>query len=532
MYDVLIRQARIIDGTGGDRYLADVALRGEKIARIGRIKEEEALRTVRGQGLVLAPGFIDMHGHSDIYLSENSSFANKLMQGITTEICGQCGLSMAPVNPLYMKELKSYAGFCDGDGLTQIQDWETLTKFNEYLTYAADLPLGANIACLMGQGTIRLAVMGFEDRPATPDELEKMKALVREGMDSGALGLSTGLIYAPGVYTPKEELVALCKVVHEYGGFYASHIRNESDHILEAVREAIDIGRQSGVPVEISHCKISGKGNWGQAEALLELVEQANREGLRVSLDQYPYLAGATHLYSAMPPRFQEGGVSQMLHRLRQIRNFDALEEEIQQPAGEWDSLIRDAGYEGILVTVGKKQMSIAQFACQQGLRPIQAAVQLILDSQGACPGTFFITDEQDMLTILRHDGTMIGTDAGAAIDQMGRHPRVYGCFPRILGRYVRERKVLTLETAIRKMTGLAAQTAGLENKGLLQEGYDADLVLFDPDTISDQADYDGIPKENRGMAAVFVNGEMAVENDRCLFTHSGRVIRKRRGSN
>lgn len=527
MVDFLIRGATIVDGTGADGFIADLSVCAGKIMSVGRLGDTSARRVIDAKGLVLSPGFIDMHGHSDIYLSENSTFSNKLEQGITTEICGQCGLSPAPVSRKYIDELRSYVGFCDGDGLKQPHGWEQMTSFNKYLIYAMRLPLGANLAFLLGQGTVRLAVMGFADRPATDAELAKMQQLVREGMRSGALGFSTGLIYAPGVYTPKEELVALCKVVAEYGGFYASHIRNESDHVLSAVAEAIDIGRRSGARVEISHCKISGRSNWGQAGALLEMVEQANREGVHVSLDQYPYLAGATHLYSALPPRLQEGGIEQMLQRLRKMTDFAALEEEVLHPADDWDSLIRDAGFEGVLVAVDGREKTIAQIAQEQDILPMQAMVKLILDSQAACPGAFFIADEADMLKILRSGRTMIGSDAGAAIPQMGTHPRIYGCFPRVLGRYVRQQKVLTLEEAIRKMTGLAAQEAGLENKGLIREGYDADLVLFDRDTIGDQADYDGIPAKNKGIRFVFVNGVVAVEDNCYQQTASGRILRR-----
>ncbi len=527
MYDLLIRGAVIVDGTGGGGFLADVGIADGRIAWLGRGTENAACRSIDAKGLVLSPGLIDMHGHSDIYLSEDSSFFNKLEQGITTEVCGQCGLSLAPVSAKYLRQLKAYAGYCDGDGLKRPADWDGLTEFNKYLTYADSLSLGANAAFLVGQGAVRLAAMGFDDRPATEGELETMKALTREAMESGAFGMSTGLIYAPGVFTPREELIELCKIVGDCGGFYASHIRNESDHVLEAVAEAIDIGRRAGVPVEISHCKISGRRNWGKAGELLSMVERANAEGVRVCLDQYPYLAGATHLYSALPPSYQEGGIEKMLERLRGITDIQALEDEMLEPSDGWDSLVRDAGFDGIQVSVHGGQMSVAQYARSRGVRPVQAMADLILDSNAACPGAFFIACEQDLCDIMQSPFTMFGTDAGAAISQMGTHPRIYGSFPRILGRYVREKRLLTLESAVRKMTGLAAQNAGIADRGLIRQGYWADLLLFDPDTIIDRAGYDGVPAKNTGIRYVFVNGELAVENGCRLGTYNGRALRR-----
>lgn len=524
--ETIIRKANIVDGSGGESYVSDVALQSGKIVAIGDNLSWEAKEEINAQGMVLSPGFIDMHGHSDLFLPCASSLENKLLQGITCEISGQCGLSPAPVALEHVKDLETYIGYSDGDGLIRPRGWKSMSTFDSYLRYAQTLPLGIHLSFLVGQGTVRLAALGAENRPATSRELDRMKGMVAEAMQSGAKGITTGLIYAPGVYTPHDELVELCKVAARYGGFYASHIRNEADHIVEAVNEALDIGREAQIGVEISHHKISGRRNWGKSKETLGLIDKARQDGLPVTLDLYPYCAGATHLFSALPPRWQAGGGAVMLARLREITDYAALEYELFHPENGWESLICDAGWNGVHIAYEGRSGSIEHFAEERGVSPVELFIKLILESQGSMPGIFFIAEESEMEQIMCHPQAMFGTDAGVAIPEMGNHPRIFGTFPRILHRYVREKHILTLEEAIHKMTGLPAQWAKLPGKGLIRQGYDADLVLFDPETIADGADFGTASTSNTGIRSVWVDGKRAVTDNVFTGVCAGRVLR------
>ena len=532
-FDLVIKNAKIIDGTGNPWYRASVGILGGKINFIGKIGSEYSGETIDAEGLVLSPGFIDMHGHADAQVFSNPTVYNMVEQGITTELSGMCGFTPAPVSEKYFPQLAKYAGFL-GDDQDMIKKWEGFTTFGRFLEGVSQLPLGTNMGFFVGQGTIRIAVMGFESRPATQDELEQMKSYVREAMESGALGLTTGLIYPPGVYTPTEELVELSKVVAEYGGSYCSHIRNESHDVLNAMKEAIHIGKEAGVPVIISHHKVGGKQNWGNSVATLDLVDTANNEGISVAVDQYPYQAGSTGLKATIPPKYHEGGTEKLLERLRSKEVCEQIKEEIQTPSTAWENLALNCGLDGILILSARNiptahGKTVAEYASEQDMEPYDALLHLIRDTDGDAGAAYFMMGDEDIERIMKHPYTMIGTDGGIVDPRFGAHPRAMGTFPRVLGQYVREKKTLRLEEAIRKMTSLTAQKAGLKNKGLIKEGFDADLVIFDPGTICDRSTYQEPGQKNEGIRYVLVNGKIAVTDNVYCGTAAGRVVRMQR---
>ncbi len=527
-FDILIKNGRVVDGTSNPGYLSDIGISGDKIKYIGRVKEAEAKEIIDARGLIVAPGFIDMHGHSDGGIYEDSSIFNMIEQGITTEISGMCGFSVAPVSETYFEQLRRYAGVGESDS-NLIEKWKKMSSFKHYLDSLEDLPLGPNVAFYVGHGTIRIAVMGFEDRKPTADELNKMKDLVEDAMESGALGLTTGLIYPPGVYADKKEIIELCKVVAKYGGSYASHIRNESHSVVEAVKEAIDIGRHSGVPVIISHHKIAGKANWGLSTETLALIEDANREGIDVALDQYPYKAGSTGLKATIPPKYHIGGTEALLKRLKDPATRLQIKKDIMQDDRTWENLAYSCGLDNIMVFCDIPDVNgktVADYASLTEKEGLDALIDLLIETKADAGAVYFMMDEIDIERIMQNPYTMIGTDGGVVDKKSGNHPRAVGTFPKVLGQYVRERKVLRLEDAIRKMTSLPAQKAGLKAKGLIKEGFDADLVIFNPETIIDRATYQEPTLKNEGLNYVIVNGKVAVKDNKYIGVGSGKVIR------
>ncbi|MBT9133763.1 MAG: D-aminoacylase [Firmicutes bacterium] len=528
-FDLVIRNGRIIDGSGNPWYRADIGIRDGKIAYIGKIAPGEHEQEVDAAGRVVSPGFVDMHGHSDGQILQAPDAANIVEQGITTEIGGMCGVTRAPVSEKYFSQLVKYAGSMTDEAMQA--EWSCLTSFGRFLDRVSELPLGTNLAAYVGHGTVRIAVMGFENRHATPEELDEMKQHVREAMESGAIGLSSGLIYPPGVYSPTEELIELSKIVAEYGGSYCSHIRNESDDVVNAVQEAIRIGRESGASVVISHHKIAGKHNWGLSETTLRIIEEANAEGVVVGLDQYPYEAGGTGLKSTIPGKYHEGGAEKLLARLRDPQTREEIKQMIMTPGGNWENLALGCGFNGIMVFArnipGVFGITVAEYAAQKGMEPLEAMLDLVLLSEGTAGAIYSMMGSEDIERIMKHPYTMIGTDGGIIDPGYDSHPRSRATFPKVLGVYVREKQLLTLEDAIRKMTSLPAQKAGLKTKGLIREGLDADLVIFDPATVAGPATYANPHLSNVGIDYVLVNGGIAVKDSKYTGNGYGKVVRR-----
>lgn len=521
MFDWRIRQARILDGSGTPWFRGDVGISDGRIVAVGDLTEVAAKRELDASGLCLAPGFIDVHTHSDFSLLRFPRGESRISQGVTTEVGGNCGLAPFPVDPVRLDLLRQSTSF-----MAATLSWEWRSA-NDFVRFLEGLPLSHNLMLLAGHGAIRTAVMGFERRSPTAEELEGMKRLVAEAMEAGAAGLSSGLIYAPGSFAQTDELVELCKVVCRYGGLYTTHMRNESDRLLESVREALTIGRQASVPVQISHHKAVGDRNWGRVRDSLALVDEARRAGQDVTLDQYPYTGASTTFTAMIPEWAMEGGVAALLERLQDpsLRDRIAVETEQKSPYG-WDRVVvaavrkpEHSRYEGL---------NIEDMGKLQGVDPVLAALDLLEAEEGPFSIIRFGACEEDVEYVMRHPQVMVGSDGYSISPALGAkpHPRNYGTFPRVLGRYAREKGIMSLEEAVRKMTSLPAQRFGLRDRGLVRPGQVADLVLFDPASVADTATYAEPHQYAAGIQWTMVAGEMVWQEGKDTGAVVGKVLR------
>jgi N-acyl-D-amino-acid deacylase len=515
-FDVLLRGANVLDGSGAAPFVADVALNAERIAAIGALGEVQASRVFDARGLCLAPGFVDIHTHSDRTIFEWPGAESRVLQGCTSEITGNCGGSAAP-------------------RVADDEDAGTEARWSDVRSYiAAWRQQGAalNHALLVGHGTLRRAVMGSVDRPATADELARMNALLEDALDQGALGLSTGLEYVPGMFTPPEEIVQLARAVARRGKLYASHMRSEEEALLEAVDEALEVGRRTGVRVQVSHLKAAGRAHWKLLDGALSKLERARAEGVDVMADAYPYTAYSTTLTMLLEPWSREGGAEAVLARLRDPATRAKILREVgphvEREPGGWELVvIASLDKREHQECVGKNLLEIAEM---WSVEPAEAFARLL---EGSNSGVSFVghgMQESDVERVLAHPLVMIGSDGrsmaptGSALNDRP-HPRSYGTFPRVLGRYCRERKLFDLATAVRKMTALPAERARLAGRGRIEVGAFADLVLFDAQTIGDTATFSEPQQFPTGIAAVFVNGELAAERGAPTAARAGRFL-------
>lgn len=553
MEDVVIRNARVVDGTGQPWFWGWVAVRGDRISGVGRGTPPAARRTIDAGGAVLAPGFIDIHTHSDDTILLYPEAESALLQGVTTHVGGNCGSSLAPApararermmsrwkalgflvqvsdrtaDPHLLERLRPYLA---GDGPV----WETVGQFLDLVEQARP---AINFGMFVGHGTVRLAVVGEEARAATPEELGEMERLVLQALDDGALGMSTGLIYAPGIHAPTEEIVALARAVASRGGIYASHIRGEGETLEEAVAEAIRVGREARVPVQISHHKATGEHNWGKTRGTLDMVDRARAEGVDVTLDQYPYTATSTGLTAFLPPWAHEGGMRALLERLADPEARRRMERDMREGLPGWTSPWRGVGFDRVLLVSVRGQpelngLTVAEVARRRGVRDFDAVFDLLLEAEGAVHITRHALSEDDVRLVMRHPWVMVGSDGRATLLSGGRehpHPRSFGTFPRVLGHYCREQGVLRLEEAVRKMTGLPAWRLGWWDRGVIRPGAAADLTLFDPETVADTATFENPRQAPRGIRLVLVNGQVAVEDGRLTGVRAGRCLRRPR---
>jgi N-acyl-D-amino-acid deacylase len=519
MLDVLIKGGTVIDGSGKPGQRADVAIQGNRISSIEDLSNVEAQTVIDATGKVVAPGFIDMHSHGDSRLPFLPTADSKIHQGITTEVVGNCGDSMGPFSPSMVAEINATYK-AEETGLSV--DWTTFGGFIERLKRQGT---SVNVAALVGQGTIRQTVMGMSDLKPTPEQLARMKDEVARAMDEGAIGLSTGLIYTPSVYASTEEIVALTEVVSQKGGLYASHIRGESNTLLEAITEAIDIGRRAETPVEISHLKASGIKNWYKMPAAIEMIEKARQEGLDVTADMYSYPASNTGLTSLIPAWAHVGGKDAFLARLKDPSERARIHAELADPIDA-----NGVGWDGIIVSscpshTEYEGRDIQQIANEKKLEPLDCVMQILIETGLHTDIIEFTMKEENVAMGLKCPFVMIGTDAsGSAAEgpfSVGKpHPRHYGSFPRVLGRYVREQKLFSLEEGVRKMTGLPAGKLGIRQRGLLKPGYFADVVVFDPQTVIDTATFTQPHQYPIGIDWVLVNGAVVIQNS----VHTGRL--------
>jgi len=529
--DLVIKNGIIVDGTGNPWFRNDIAIKDGKIVKIGKVKEKGEVE-IDATGLVVSPGFIDMHNHSDMTILPYPNAESYIMQGVTTAIVGNCGLSMAPINPDKVDLLKRYLGTFLTKDFEYGWDWKTLGEFCKKVEKQGTT---INLAPLVGHGTVRIAVKGFDSSEPSKDELEEMKALIAQAMEEGAFGMSTGLIYPPGSYATTEEIIELAKVVGEYGGIYTTHMRNEGKYLIEAVEEAIRIGKEAGVPVEISHHKASGKPNWGKVCATLRLMERARKIGVEVNCDVYPYTAGSTTITALLPTWALEGGVEKMLERLKDKETREKIKTEIEEDKMKGENFLKAAGWCGVLIS----QCSIEKYEGKtleeilkekgQFDNPYDGFFDWLLEINGDAAMVVFLMDEEDVKTVLSHPLSMVISDSWVTAPTAGGkpHPRTYGTFPRVLGKYVREEKLLSLEEAIRKMTSLPAAKLRLQGRGLIKEGFWADFVIFDSNKIKDKATYQNPHQYPEGIKYVIVNGQIAVENGKLTGKRPGKVIKK-----
>jgi N-acyl-D-amino-acid deacylase len=541
MYDIVITDGLVVDGSGSPGRRADVAVKDDKIAKIGDLRNEPCDLKIDASKRIVSPGFIDMHAHSDFTLLANPFSYSKIHQGITTEVVGNCGMSMAPYDRRRLDEVKQYLGaFLFGQPYAW--NWSTLEEFFQVLEARK---IGVNVVHLIGHGTVRVSVMGFEPRAPTDDELRAMKNLVAEAMNDGAAGISSGLIYPPGSFADLYELVELGKVVSRFGGIYTSHIRNESDKLLEAIGEAISVGEQAHIPAHISHLKAVGKRNWGRSRQALDLIDGARQRGLDVTADQYPYPAGSSVLRQVLPPWTLEGGTKALVERLRdksmraKIRHdidTNTLSVAFEAQTG-WENVIRSCGLENIILSYTQHDpdkhfegKSLAQMGKDAGADPYEIMFDLIANDPNAIMVDFYAHDE-DLERIIAYPEVLICTDMWTVAPEGPvtggtPHPRAYGSFARVLSKYVREKRLLSLEEAIHKMTGKTAKRVNLIDRGIIRENAYADLTIFDPSTIRDTATFDSPAQYPNGISYVIVNGKIAVENGRHTGAAAGRALR------
>ncbi|MBI4609894.1 MAG: D-aminoacylase [Candidatus Rokubacteria bacterium] len=529
MFDLKLEGAFVVDGTGTPGFRADVGVRDETIAAVGDLSREPAGLTLRAHGLTLAPGFIDMHSHSDWRLWANRRAESKIRQGVTTEVVGNCGFSPAPVNPAFAEDLKGFALY-----LPAGMDF-AWSSVGEYLDRFGRDGCAVNVIQLVGHGTLRIAAMGFARRPPTDGELTAMKRLVGESMEGGAWGLSTGLIYAPGCFAETGEIVELARVAGQHRGVYASHIRGEGSSLLNAIAEAIRIGREGELPVEVSHLKAAGRLHWGKVAQAIALIDAARAEGLDVTADVYPYTASSTTLRTLLPDWALEGGVDAMLKRLADPTTRARIAAEIERGGGGREDFAVNVGWDGIMIAYAPSRRDaegkrLSEIAEARKVPPPEVALELIEAERGKASMILFQLDEADVRRVLAHPHVMIGSDGSALapsgdLAQGKPHPRSYGTFPRVLGRYAREERLLTLEQAVYKMTGLPAKKLGLADRGLIRVGAKADLVAFDHRSVSDRASYEAPHQYPAGIEHVVVNGRIVVKGGEHTGSLPGRVL-------
>ncbi len=514
MFDLLIKQATIIDGTGKSGWTGDVGVKDGRFTAISpAIESTTAGKTIAGEGLVLAPGFIDIHCHSDDTWLEDPLSEIKLKQGVTLEVVGNCGTSLFPLEPatrdLALADAISDMGKYDNsmDGLS----------FKDYRSVLEKKGLAINIMGLVGHGTLRIAAMGFSDIRPDADQMAHMKTLLDLAMDQGAVGMSTGLIYAPGIFAKTPELIELSHVVAKRGGFYASHIRNEAEAVLAAIDEVITIGEQAGIPVQISHLKITGDKNWGLVDQVIEKLIHARKRGLDLTCDVYPYFSSRTTLSALIPPWAIEGGVETLRLRLKDGVQKKRIIHDIRYGIPGWEDMYHNAGWKKITISQVRSPenkdvegKTVAEIAQERNADPFELILELIEQDGNGVKIISETMNEENVTTFLKLPFAMVGSDSGFSRGKP--HPRLYGTFPRVIRRFVRELKVLALEEAIFKMTGLTAQRLNLKDVGQIKEGFRADAVLFDPQTFGDTATYDHPCRFPEGLRMVIVNGVVVID--------------------
>lgn len=528
-FDLILRGGTIYDGSGDPPRVGDVAILGDRIAAVGNLGPSTAAREVDVVGLAVAPGFINMLSHTSTALLHDGRSQADIRQGVTLEIFGE-GISGGPLNEaMRAREVERQADF------QYDVSWTSLAEFLDHLVAAGISP---NIASTVGATTLRIHEIAYEDRPPTDEELVRMRELVDQAMREGALGLSTSLIYAPAFYSSTEEIIELCRVVAKYGGVYISHLRSEGNRLLEALDELIHIAREAGVPAEIFHLKAAGQENWGKLDDVIERIEAARAEGLQITADMYTYVAGSSGLDAGMPPWVQEGGYEAWAERLQNPGIRQRVSAEMRTPTDEWENLYVAAGSEGILL-VGFRNpdlrhligQTLAEVAAARSMPAEEVAMDLVVEDGGRVQVVYFLMSEENVRRQIRLPWMSFGSDAASMAPEglfleTSTHPRAYGNFARLLGKYVRDEHLLPLEEAIRKLTSLPAENLKIGDRGRLVPDYYADVVVFDPATIQDHATFKDPHQYSTGMVHVWVNGTPVLQDGEHTGALPGRVVR------
>jgi N-acyl-D-amino-acid deacylase len=528
-FDVLIRGGTLYDGSGGEGVRADVGVTGDRIAAVGDLGEATAGVILDATGLAVAPGFINMLSWSTESLLIDPRSQSEIRQGVTTQIFGE-GTSMGPLNEAMKRRLRERQGDLKYD-IT----WTTLA---EYLRELERRGVSQNVASFIGATTIREYVLGLEDRQPTPAQLDEMRALVRQEMEAGALGIGSSLIYPPAFYAKTEELIELCKVAAQYQGKYISHIRSEGNRLIEAVEELIRISREAGIPAEIYHLKAAGERNWAKMDQVIALIEQARREGLRITANMYTYTAGSTGLTAAMPPWALDGGLEALFRRLTDPATRARIRREIETPSDQWENLYLAAGSAERVLLVGFRSerlkpltgKTLAEVARARGTSPADTIMDLVLEDSNDVGAVYFMMSEDNVRKQLKLPWVSLGSDAASMAPEgvflrSSTHPRAYGNFARFLGRYVRDERLMPLGEAIRRLTSLPATNLGLAGRGFLRPGLFADIVVFDPATIIDRATYEKPHQYAEGVRHVLVNGVPVLRNGEHTGARPGRAL-------
>jgi len=529
-FDIVITNGHIIDGTGSPWYSGDIGIRGGRIAAIGNLGEASRTRTIDAQGKVVAPGFIDMLGQSELTILVDPRVPSKIYQGITTEVTGEGG-SAAPLNDAI---IQSDRGSYEHYHITP--DWRTL---GQYFARLEKQGIGINLASYVGATQVRRMVLGDDDKQPTPEQLEQMKDLVRQAMRDGAVGVSTSLEYAPAPYAKTEELIALASEASKFGGIYATHMRNESDAVLSAIDEALRIGREAHIPVEIWHIKVAGKENWGRMPEVLAKINRARAEGADISANTYAYTAWFNSLSAFIPPWAHDGGDAKLIERLKDPATRARIRKDMMTPSREWDNEWQEIpGPESVLIGVVQNPQllplqgkTLADIAKMWNKDPMDALFDLLIEDKAYTDVAVFGMAEPDVALVLQQpwvsiDNDSSGTSPEGILGLEHPHPRAYGTFPRVLRKYVREEKKLSLEDAIRKFSALPAQRMRFTDRGVLKAGMWADMVIFDPATIRDLATFDNPNQLSQGMDYVLVDGVPVIDQGRMTGARPGKVLR------
>ena len=527
-WSLLIKHGTVVDGSGAPGVAADVALEGDRIAAIGPSLAGQAARTIDAKGLMVAPGFIDIHSHSDLVYDKCPGAESKVRQGVTTEVVGMCGFSPGPIAPGSEEAVRDWIG---GIGNKPPVSWHS---FGEYLEHLRGLGTSVNVVQFVGHGALRMATLGGDNRPATSDEQKQMERHLMEALDAGAWGYSTGLVYAPSIYGSTAELIALAKSMATRGGQYFSHVRGEAGTLEKAYEEAIRIGEEGGVPVQIAHVKASGRENWGKMERALRMISDARARGVDVTGDVYPYPAGSTKMDNLLPAWMHDGGTAKLLERLADPAARERAIADCLIGGERWGTGSGSYGWDEVMVaTCSRPELAgknLAELARLTGREPAHAMMELVLSERAGVSMVGFSQSEENVAIASADPHTMIGSDSLSLHSGPGPHPgkphpRSYGTFPRVLGVYCREKRIFSWETAVHKMTGMPAGKLGLKNRGVIKAGFAADLALFDPSTVRDEATFPDPHRHPVGIPYVVVNGQVVVDGPRYNAVPAGRVL-------